>query len=99
MFDYHVSFHLPWYLLLLLLIVPVWLLSIKGLSALGRVRRWVVLALRTAVMLLLILVLADIQWVRTSQRLTVVYLLDQSLSIPELQRREMIEATLVAPDT
>ncbi|MEA1952013.1 MAG: VWA domain-containing protein, partial [Planctomycetota bacterium] len=91
MFDYHISFHSPWYLLLLLLIPPVWVMSLKGLSALGRVRRWIVLALRTAVMLLLILALAEVQWVRTSERLTVVYLLDQSLSIPPEQRRAMIE--------
>ena len=91
MFDYHISFHSPWYLLLLLLVPPVWVMSIKGLSALGSVRRWIVLALRTTVMLLLILALADVQWVRTSERLTVVYLLDQSLSIPAEQRRAMIE--------
>ena len=66
-------------------------MSIKGLSALGRVRRWIVLVLRTTVMLLLILALADVQWVRTSERLTVVYLLDQSLSIPAEQRRAMID--------
>ena len=48
-------------------------------------------ALRTTVMLMLILVLADIQWVRTSERLTVIYLLDQSLSIPPQHRRAMVE--------
>lgn len=91
MFDYYVSFHSPWYLLLLLLLVPVWMWSRKGLCALGRVRRWVVLGLRTVVVLLLVLALADVQWVRTSGRLTVVYLLDQSLSIPAERRRAMIE--------
>lgn len=91
MFDYHISFNSPWFLLLLLLLPLVWMMSFKGLSALGRVRRWVVLGLRTVVMLLLILTLAEVQWVRTSDRLTVVYLLDQSLSIPAEHKRAMIE--------
>ena len=91
MLDYHISFHSPWYLLLLLFIPPVWVMSIKSLRALGRVRSWAVLALRTAVILLLVAALADVQWVRTSERLTVVYLLDQSLSIPAEHRQAMIE--------
>ena len=35
--------------------------------------------------------LAEIQLKRTSDRLTVIYLLDQSMSIPEEQRRTMID--------
>ena len=44
------------------------------------------LALRTLVMLLLVAALAEMQYQRTSDRLTVIYLLDQSLSIPEARR-------------
>ena len=47
--------------------------------------------LRSAVLGLLILALAEAQIVRVSQRLTVIYLLDQSLSIPAAQREAMIE--------
>jgi uncharacterized membrane protein len=44
---------------------------------------------RTAVVLLLIAALAEAQFVWTSDRITVFYLLDQSSSIPESQRQAM----------
>ena len=37
-------------------------------------------------MLLIVAALAEMQYQRTSDRLTVIYLLDQSLSIPEARR-------------
>ena len=49
------------------------------------------LTLRSLVLLLVILALADVQYQRRSDDLTVVYLLDQSLSIPAAQRQEMLE--------
>ncbi|HIQ19619.1 MAG TPA: VWA domain-containing protein [Planctomycetes bacterium] len=91
MFDYSVSFQSPWYLLLGLAVPVLWWLSFRSLAALGTWRRLAVVAVRTVVMLLLIAALAEIQVVRTSDRLTVIYLLDQSLSIPESHRRAMIE--------
>ena len=91
MLHYHVSFASPWYLLLLLLLPVIWWFSYRKLSPLGPVRRWIVLAIRTTIILLIVLALAEIQMVRTSDRLTVIYLLDQSLSIPEAQRRAMID--------
>ena len=54
-------------------------------------RRWFVLGLRTVVLLLVVFSLAEIQMVRTSEKLTVIYLLDQSVSIPRGQRRAMVE--------
>ncbi|MBN1591104.1 MAG: VWA domain-containing protein, partial [Pirellulales bacterium] len=47
--------------------------------------------LRSAGIVLLVFAVADAQWVRASDRLTVIYLLDQSLSIPREQREAMIE--------
>src|SRR5262245_12654017 len=85
------SFDHPGYLALLLLPGLLWLLSYHRLAGLGRVRRIVVLALRSSVLVLIVLALAQAQWVRTNQRVTVLYLLDQSLSIPEPQRRMMSE--------
>ena len=49
------------------------------------------LGLRSLVLLMLILALAEAQLVRTSDRLTVIYLLDQSLSIPAQHRQAMIK--------
>jgi uncharacterized membrane protein/Mg-chelatase subunit ChlD len=91
MFNYQITFQSPWYLLLLLLVPVVWWLSFRSLGALGPVRRALALGVRTVVMVLFILAVAEVQMVRTSDRLTVIYLLDQSLSIPVAQRRAMID--------
>ena len=90
MLHYHLSFQSPWYLLLLAVIPPLWWLSFRKLSALGPVRRWLALALRSAVVGLLILALAEAQIVRVTERLTAIFLLDQSLSIPAEQREAMV---------
>jgi len=82
MFNYQLSFGSPWYLALLALLPLLWWFSFRSLASLGRVRRAVAITLRSVVLVLVILALADVQWVRVSDRLTVIYLVDQSLSIP-----------------
>lgn len=84
-------FESPGYLALLGLLPVVWYLGRRSLSGLGRVRRWVVIGLRSAMIVLLALALAEVQWLRTSDQLSVVYLLDQSASIPAVQRQAMFD--------
>ncbi|MBN2580764.1 MAG: VWA domain-containing protein [Pirellulales bacterium] len=85
------SFQSPAWLWLLPVLLPaVWWYSYRRLAGLGSVRRWVVLITRSLVLTLLVFALAELQFVQTSDRLTVIYLLDQSMSIPEQDRREMI---------
>ncbi|HVX14967.1 MAG TPA: VWA domain-containing protein [Pirellulales bacterium] len=91
MLPYRLDFDSPWYLLLLALLPVMWWSGRRSLSGLGRVRKWVVLVLRSVVFTLLVASLAEIQWVRTNDRLTVIYLLDQSLSILPERREAMIE--------
>jgi uncharacterized membrane protein len=91
MFDYRITFESPWYLLLSLVIPVLWWFSYRGLAPLGRLRRLLALSLRTVILLAFIAALADVQMVRISNRLTVIYLLDQSLSIPVEHRKAMIE--------
>ena len=91
MFDYRITFESPWYLLLLLVIPVLWWFSYQGLAPLGRLRRFLALTLRTVILLAFIVALADVQMVRISNRLTVIYLLDQSMSIPVEHRKAMIE--------
>ncbi len=91
MFGYHVAFLAPAFLLLLLGLPLVWWLSFSGLAGLGRWRRICVLAVRTFVLLCIVLALAEMQLVRTSHKLTVLYLVDQSASIPEADRRAKID--------
>src|SRR5687768_5961861 len=88
--EYRIDFESPWYLLLLGLLPVLWWFSFRSLAGLGRYRRLLAIGLRTVVLVLLIAAVADIEFKRTSDRMTVIYLLDQSLSIPESQRKEMI---------
>ena len=74
--DYQLSFDSPWWLALLALVPLFWALGWRSLTSLGRVRRWTVLGVRSLV--LLVLAMAEVQAVRTTDRLTVIYLLDQS---------------------
>lgn len=91
MFGYELDFQSPWYLLLLGLLPLLWWFSFRSLAGLGNVRRLVAIGCRTFVLVLLIFAIADIELKQSSDKLTVIYLLDQSLSIPEPQRKSMIE--------
>jgi len=91
MFSYHPSFAAPAYLAILVLLPVLWWYSYRRLVGLGRARRWMALLLRTLVIVLLVMAAADLQIVRSNDHLTVLYLLDQSLSIPEDKRAAMIK--------
>ncbi len=91
MFQRSITFDSPIYLLLLLLLPLMWWIGYRSLSGLGRWRRIVALVLRSTVLLILVFALADVQIQRRSDQLTVIYLLDQSLSIPVDQRQSMVD--------
>ncbi len=76
---------------LLLLLVPtlawvVWLAWMSDVQ-LSRRRRWISGGLRVAVLLLVVLALAGLQWLRPIEGMNVFFLLDRSDSIPEEQQR------------
>ncbi|HND53172.1 MAG TPA: VWA domain-containing protein, partial [Pirellulaceae bacterium] len=89
--GWHVAFDKPWWLSLLVVIPLLWWLSFRSLAGLGKWRRFIALGLRTTVMAVFIFALAEIQLMWTSEKLAVIYVLDQSLSVPESQRAAMIE--------
>jgi len=91
MFDYSFAFQSPWLLLVLpaLAAAVVWL-SRRSLAVLGFWRWLSAVVLRTFVLAVLVLAVAEVQMVRTSDRVTVIYLLDQSESIPKAQREAMV---------
>lgn len=91
MFDYRVEFLSPWFLTLLALAPLLWVFSYRSLAGLGSVRRAVAILFRTVVLVAIVLALAEIQMVKSSDRVSVIYVLDQSLSIPEEQRQRMID--------
>jgi uncharacterized membrane protein len=85
------SFEYPWLLLLLGILPLIWMSSFRSLAGLGPGRRMAALVLRSVVMLVIIFALAGIQWVWISDKLTVIYLLDQSDSIARAKRDVMLE--------
>ena len=73
----------PWWLLLLLLVPLIIGLSFRSLTGLGTTRRWLAITLRCLLILLLVLALADTQARESNEDLTVLFLWDRSLSIPQ----------------
>lgn len=73
----------PWWLLLLGLIpVLIWW-STRSLAGLGGARRAIALTLRSLLVVFLTLALAEVYLLHTNDTLTVLYVWDQSLSMPE----------------
>jgi hypothetical protein len=78
----------PGWLLLLLLLPIVVRLSLRSLSGLGPVRRWLVIGLRCLVIALVVLALAEAHARKKDENLTVLFVWDRSLSIPPDQEHE-----------
>jgi Mg-chelatase subunit ChlD len=89
--PYFLNAQQPLWLLLLALVPVLWLVSRRSLPGLGVWRGRVAFALRSLVLLAIVLALAEAQWNRRSDEVTVAYLLDQSQSIPAEQRRAMMQ--------
>jgi uncharacterized membrane protein len=84
---------LGWVNLFNLVSIPLWLLPLallplivvigfRSLAGLGPVRRWLAIGLRCAILLLLILALLDVRVRHANESMTVLFLIDRSLSIP-----------------
>jgi len=80
------EFASPWYLLLLALLPLVYWLARRSLAGLAGRRRVVSIVLRSVVLLLVILALAEFRILKTNDRLAVIFVLDRSESIPAEQR-------------
>ncbi len=91
MFGVRLGFDHPEFLWLLAALPLLWWFSFTALAALGPLRRLLALLLRTTVLGGFILALAGVQLVWTSDRTTVMYLLDQSESIPAAKRQQMLD--------
>jgi uncharacterized membrane protein/Mg-chelatase subunit ChlD len=73
----------PWWLIAIPLILPPLIVfSTKSLSGLGKFRQTLAILFRSAVVLLIILALAEVQTVRKNERLTTIFVVDASQSIP-----------------
>ncbi len=82
----------PWWLLLLPLVLPpLVLMSHRSLSGLGRFRKWLAIGLRAAVVTLIVLALAEVQSVQKNDKLTTMFVVDVSESIPQDMRRNVLQ--------
>jgi Mg-chelatase subunit ChlD len=86
-----ISFDQPMYLWLLLLLPILAWTSFRAMAALGPIRRLVAILFRALVCTAIIAAIAGIQLVWTTDRITVMYLLDQSESIPSARRLQMLD--------
>ena len=85
------SFENPWIPLILLVLVPALvIISYRTMVNLGRFRGAFAMGYRARVLALLVLALAGFQLQRVTERVTVIYLLDQSESIPQATREVMM---------
>lgn len=91
MFGLRLGFDHPEFLWLLLVVPVLWWFSFASLAALGPFRRFLAIFLRTVVLTAFVFALAGVQLVWTSDRITVMYLLDQSESIPAAKRQQMLQ--------
>lgn len=82
------TFIQPTYLWLLLLLIPLWALALIDPRRVSKLRRWLSLALRTAMFTALVLALAGAQMVRRSDGLTTVFVLDTSDSVSPTLRAQ-----------
>lgn len=82
-----VQFDHPLWLLLILLIVPVFLLGRRSIGGLSRTKATVVFAFRCLVIIALAVALAEPIWARRGEGVTVTFLLDRSQSIPMRDKR------------
>ena len=89
--PFQFAFDRPWFLLLLLLLPVLWWLSFNSLAGLGRTRRVAALIFRSLLVTVLVFALAEAKWQYKTDRLTVIYVLDQSESIPADTRAAMVE--------
>ena len=86
-----IRFEEPIFLLLLVLIVPVFLISRRSIGGLSRTRAYLTFALRVIVIALLTMALAHPSWQKRGEGLTVTILLDRSQSIPLPLKKHSVE--------
>ncbi|MGB0598920.1 MAG: VWA domain-containing protein [Rubripirellula sp.] len=90
-FSLRLGFDHPNYLWLMIALPVLLWIGYGSLGALGSFRRWFAMFFRSAVWTAIVFALAGAQLVWVSDKVTVMYLLDQSESIPPAKRQVMLE--------
>ena len=95
--NWSIAFGNPWWLLLWpILVAPLIWTSYRSLSGLGPARRAMAILLRTTVITLIVLALAELQTVWRSDRLATIFVLDVSNSIPTDQQKAAFDYVVTA---
>lgn len=87
-FNWPLSFEQPVWLLLLLVIPAIAIISQRSLAGLEPHRRILAVVFRSAVITMLALALARVQFVRRNEHVAVMFVMDKSHSIPDDRRTE-----------
>jgi uncharacterized membrane protein len=93
--DIPIQFEHPGWLLLLLLIIPIFLIGRRSVGTQGRIKATAIFAFRVIVILLLTAALTNPTWEQRGEGLTVTVVLDRSNSVP-LPLKEFAEEYLRA---
>ncbi|MBY0523325.1 MAG: VWA domain-containing protein [Gemmataceae bacterium] len=72
----------PWWLLCLGFVPLIVMLSFRSLSGLGTFRRWTAIGLRCSLIVFLTLAIAEVRLRQSNESVTVLFLVDRSLSVP-----------------
>jgi hypothetical protein len=96
--DLPIQFERPVWLLLLLLLLPVFLLGRRSIGGLSRAKATTTFALRSLVILLLTTALAHPSWEKRGEGLTVTILLDRSQSVPLAIKSRSLDFLAAAAD-
>ncbi|MCZ6612910.1 MAG: VWA domain-containing protein, partial [Planctomycetota bacterium] len=89
--DLPIQFDRPGWLVLLILIVPVYLMARRSIGGLSRTKANITFAVRAVVILLLTAALARPVWEKRGEGLTVTVILDRSQSIPLPLKRSSLD--------
>lgn len=89
---FNLGFGRPWWLLSLCLLLPlvVWI-GVKKMATVSAARRTAAVILRCLLVTILVLLLSELAYVEKNERLTVIGVIDRSLSIPRDLRESSIE--------
>jgi uncharacterized membrane protein len=90
--NWSITFGNPgWLILIPVLLLPLVWTSYRSLAGLGPLRRALAILFRVVVISLVLLALADLQSVRRSDRLTTMFLIDASNSVPREAQKAALE--------
>ncbi len=91
MSDMPIAFEHPIWLFLLVLLIPIFVLSLKSIGGVSKVKAWVSFTFRALLVLVLVVTLTEPSLIQRGEGVTVTMLLDRSQSVPLPLKRSSLE--------